>query len=884
MSSKHRHGLPKKRPDPKAKAEIEADLPTLEPVDAELPTLEPVEEDLPTLEGVEGVEEVDAAAPVVDDGPVKVETSASDEAAFDLVFAVDVPAMDKKAVTDAVTGPLARAARAADARVRHKRVLVRFTGDAVIGSAVKQAVGATLEAHKPLKVTVRRGFGDETVLEGTLPKVQVVSSEQGGATRVEVATAGLDPRDLPMAFQSHLDALAATAKGRRFVLQFSGAAKPDSALRTKIADALQAAGALRAAIGERVLFDREMADRVRVTTANEVVTIDVKPADDEMATVDAISTIVPQHAASMQGKVVRIRFAQPGRSAEIAACVDAGKKGGPARIELAGPTGAEILWPKLLTAAQGAELALRVVPNGRDRATVLAAFRRECPEHAAAAKNGAVVVDWPTGFALDAEVEDALQAAARALSPKSLACTVAGEHREPFFPEVVALVAEGAGHTFRIRSDAGKPVEVQRAIDRRLATAAAAMRGKAVRVQVTGGVALSRTLLKSVCAAIEAAGASRLEIEDGAAVDVLVPPMLRVTKGAANELRIAGDAGGRDEAQQTLALKREIENAGVTAGSAVLVAEGPLAESIVAAAIARSAGSVVIDGPAPIQVHPPLFGAPEKKGAAVRLVVNPGGDAAMVARQVDRELQGALGRLGVLGTAGVTVVWPGATAESEGFARVLKGLLAKKAAKVFLDSGDGKVVQVHPATVSPFAPPPPPPVPLRKPAAQAAAPVASVAPVAPLGPVPVEAAPAPAAPTFVPDGVTRISLLARKDDAMPPMVLLGVADGGDATHVAAVEHELTEQLPRLRGRCVLFVLRAGDRDVPVRRDGPLVAALGRVAAKAAAATLVFRGPDAKDRPHFQVLNSTVRAYPPGAAFADPRGAGAPATPSTGESS
>ncbi|MBL8748742.1 MAG: hypothetical protein JNK78_06250 [Planctomycetes bacterium] len=868
MSSKHRHGLPKKRPDPKAKAEIEADLPTLEPVEEDLPTLEPVDE-------------AEVATPEVEDGPVKVTTSASDEAVFDLVLAVDVPAMDKKAVTDAVAGPLARAAKAADARIRHKRVLVRFTGEAVIGSAVKQLVGTTLEAHKPLKATVRRGFGDETVIEGALPKVQVASSEHGGATRVEVATADLDPRDLAMAFQPHLDSLAATAKGRKFVLQFSGSAKPDSALRAKIADALQAAGAMRAAIGERVLFDREMADRVRVTAANDVVTIDVKPADDEMATVDAISTVVPQHSASMQGKVVRLRFAQPGRAAEIAACVDASKKGGPARIELAGPNGGEILWPKLLTATQGAELTLRVVPNERDRVTVMAAFRRECLEHASAAKGGAVVVDWPAGFVLDAEVEEALQAAARALAPKSLACTVAGEHREPFFPDVVLLVAEGAGHTFRIRSDAGKPVEVQRAIDRRIATAAAAMRGKAVRVQVTGGVALSRTLLKSVCTAIEGAGASRLEIEDGATVDVLVPPMLRVTKGAPNELRIAGEAGGRDAAQQALALKREIETAGVTAGSAVCVAEGPLAESIVAAVIARSAGSVVIDGPAPIQVHPPLFGAPEKKGAAVRLVVNPGGDAAMVARQVDRELQGALGRLGVLGTAGVTVVWPGATAAHEGFVRVLKGLLAKKAAKVFLDSGDGKVVQVHPATVSPFAPPPPTPVSIQRPAASARA---AIAPAAPLAPVSVEGAPAAPAPTFVPDGITRISLLARKDDAMPPMVLLGVADGADAAHVAAVEHELTGQLPRLRGRCVLFVLRAGDQDVPVRRDGPLVAVLRRLASKAAAATLVFRGPDAKDRPHFQVLHSTVRAYPPGAAFADPRGVRVPATPPSGESS
>ena len=39
---------------------------------------------------------------------------------------------------------------------------------------------------------------------------------------------------------------------------------------------------------------------------------------------------------------------------------------------------------------------------------------------------------------------------------------------------------------------------------------------------------------------------------------------------------------------------------------------------------------------------------------------------------------------------------------------------------------------------------------------------------------------------------------------------------------------------------------------------------------AAAAALVFRGPDAQGRPHFQVLNSSLRAMPVGATFVDPR--------------
>ena len=104
------------------------------------------------------------------------------------------------------------------------------------------------------------------------------------------------------------------------------------------------------------------------------------------------------------------------------------------------------------------------------------------------------------------------------------------------------------------------------------------------------------------------------------------------------------------------------------------------------------------------------------------------------------------------------------------------------------------------------------------------------------------------------------------------MVLLGVADGDDAGHLQAVSAELQAHLPRLRGRAVLLIPQAGGADVPVRKPTPLVQLLGQVVPTGAAATLVFRGPDAQGRPHFQVLHSTLRALPVGAVFGDPRAA------------
>ncbi|MEO6595630.1 MAG: hypothetical protein ABIP94_12830, partial [Planctomycetota bacterium] len=332
MTSKHRHGLPRKKPDVSAKNEIDTDLPELEPIDDDLPTFEAVDDD--DDEG--GDRDDDGDAEPADDGPIKITCAASDEATFDTTLTVKVPPMDKQAVLDAVGDPLRRAAAAKASQLRHQRVLVHFTGDAMIGSAVKDLVAEIMQAHKPLKVSVRRGFGDESVHEGVLPQVKVATNEQGGTRRVEIATGDLDAMDLPMALQAHLSQLATAARGKKFALQFTGSAKPDASVRDLLTKTLQDAGAVRAAIGERVLFDLDWQKRVKVVVAGGTATVSVTPAEDEGASLEALSMVLPQHAEQFAGKVVRLEFATAPRDAELNLCVDTCRKAKPSRIELAG--------------------------------------------------------------------------------------------------------------------------------------------------------------------------------------------------------------------------------------------------------------------------------------------------------------------------------------------------------------------------------------------------------------------------------------------------------------------------------------------------------------------------------------------------------------------
>ena len=830
--TKHGHGLPRKRPGRSAKDAIDAQLPELEPLE-ELPELEPVEE-LPELEAIEE-----------DEGPVKGACVACDEDGFDTLVTLEVPDMPKKEVADAVEGPLQRIAGSFGAMLRHQKVLVRFTGDGLVGSAVKGIVAELLGAQKPLLVVVKRGFGDETVHEGELPTVGLQKESADGATKVTVDAGGCESADLPAAMAPHVAALVGAASGARFVFQFRGGAKPDAQTRAALATALRDGGARSVAVGARVLFDLDVEDKIQcaVSGGEAVVSVALEAADEDV--VDALSLVLPKHKDALDGANARFELGVDS-DAVRAFCVDFARDAGATRVAVGGADGARIVWPPLISIRAGQEVELRLTPNGRSREELLTTFVREVAEHHDDTAGKDVVVDWPEDFALDADAIGALEDATKAMAPHRLACTVHGDAREPFLPAPVHFGADGDVQTVVVETESGKPKELQRAIDRRLPGELARLKGQAVRVVAHGDVPMSRTLRQNLCGAVAEAGPARLELSEGGAVDVLLPPMVSVTE-AGEGLTIGCDVDGRDEAQQRRAVARELEGVEV-ALKCVTVEESSAAQLVADYAMEQGASQVLLGGAAPVRLHPPLFEVVEKKGKQARFVVEPTGDAAMDARMVDAELPGRLEAAGMLAGATVTVSWPGGAADGDAVGKVVAALRDKKASKVLLDCGEGEPVQVHPD-------------PQPEPAPEAAA------------PAPEAAAPA-AEPAPASSGATSsegmLTVLARSDAAAPPMVVLGVAAGDDEAHLTALVGELEQHLARFTGRAVLLVPRRDGADVPVRRATPLVQLLAQAFPQTAAATLVFRGPDDQGRDHFEVLHSNVAELPVGVAFADPR--------------
>lgn len=855
--TKNRHELPRKKPTRPAKEDIAEDLPVLEPID-DLPTLEPVVDDLPTLEAVDAADDA-AAGAVADDGPIQVVVAAADGSAFDTVFTVTVPAMDKQAVLAALPGPLQRHFARQQRQIRHRRVLVQFAGEGVVGSAAKETIGKLLTEHRPLLGVVDRGFGQETVAQGQLPEVQVAVQTNGNTLVATVATGGLEAIDLPMAFAAHWSTLLAAASGKKLQLVFQGSCKPDSAQRGEWAAAARAAGAVAFAVGERVYFDLDLQRRVQVSVQDGVLHLRVDPADLDATTDEALAMVLPEHGPACRSAVVRISTTRPADGPRER-CIAFAREHGARRIELVVDGAPRIVWPGLLEVGKGAEVVLRVQPNGRSRDAVLAALVQEAAGLGAATKGKPVLVDWPRDFGVDAAALTALRTAASVMAARSVAFAIGGEQREPFHPEPIVCTTVGDGLVVRVDSEAGKAAELQRAFDRAVAPQLGGFRGRSVRVQVGGSAVVSRTLLRSICASIEAAGVMQLEVEEAGVVDVLLPAMLTFANQG-EVVSIAAVPGKRDAAQQQLALTRELDARNLPVGGSYVVGASSASDALLAALQARGAARLVLDGPEPVQVHPPLFLAPQKKVQTLRLELRPTSDPAMTARQLARELPGVLAATTGLSTATVHVVWPGVEATAPELATLVAALVEKQAKKVVLDQGKDKPLTLHPPAAPKVA---------------TVAPGVAEAPASPAGPsatpastIPV-AASAPAAAAPLPTGAAHLTVLGRRDGAIPPMVLLGVAVGTDPAHLAAVEAELQAHLPRFRGRSVLLVPRHNGQDVPVRKPDALVDLLRRVVPTGAAATLVFRGPDAQGRPHFQVLHSNLRALPVGGVFADPR--------------
>ena len=110
----------------------------------------------------------------------------------------------------------------------------------------------------------------------------------------------------------------------------------------------------------------------------------------------------------------------------------------------------------------------------------------------------------------------------------------------------------------------------------------------------------------------------------------------------------------------------------------------------------QGASRVVLDGPQPMQIHPPLFASAEKAGKGVRFVIEPTGDDAMDQRMLERELPGRIQEVGLLVAATATIAWPGAAADHGPVTKMVEALRGKQVATILLDAGGDQAVQLHP--------------------------------------------------------------------------------------------------------------------------------------------------------------------------------------------
>lgn len=786
------------------------------------------EEELPTLEPLESDDELETLEPILDDdSPVRVTVVPADEPDFDTCVEIHVPDMPKPEVAAAVDAPLRVAAARAGAELRWKRVLARFGGEAIIGTAVKELVTEVLGPVRPLTLVVRRGFGDERVVENELPTVTatVTPEPDSRRARVRVDSGALESADLASVMRPALAAIAPQVSARLVAVEFAGA-RPDAAARATLAEVFGDATrvALRDGEQEDVIFDRELEARVRVADSGPQTDLTITPGDEDSVVEEALTLVLRQCPERISDKRVHVRFeGREPRPRELVAVVEACAALAPQRIELVSGTGEpDVLWPRLVQVVEdGDEVVLQVRGGGRSPAGIAGAFVREVEalDHAIAGRK--VSVDWPADFEVGSDTEDVcIGRALAAHRPARIACTFGGEDREPFRPEPLAFREEAGVRVIRLDTDTGRPIELVRAIERRVPRHAGELKGSHVRVDVAGSGAVSRTMVRSLRDAILRAGASRLEIDDHGTRDVLLPPLLQIEADGARTFRILADPAGRDAAQVQAAMQRELDAFELPAGATVRVAASPLAGELVETLVrSRGAARVLLDGEPPVQVHPLLFEAPDRTPGSLTLRANPGDDEATVLAQVDHELPPVLEAQPDLGGVDVLVVWPGGTEpRSPALERTLDVILGTGPKKLSLDTGDGRQQQLFPEVVPDWA-----------------------------------------------------IVIGKKDDATPPLVMIGIDRGEGEAHTANVMAKLEQLAPDFDGRRVLLTLRDGDRELPITDTDALAATLRAWLEPKVPAILLHRGRDRASRtPFFEVVHSTLEALPVGTKVRDPR--------------
>ena len=523
-------------------------------------------EELEELEELDELEELEEWEPTDGDDRVKINHDATGGDGFDVKLTIKIDDMEKAAVAEALDAPLRSAMAALGDALRWQTVLVSFEGETLISSAAKAQVAETMAAASPRQVIVQRGFGDELVLENDLPSIDcTVDSDPENPTslRAVMETGDLDVTDQAVAMASAMNAGLADVSGKAIDAHFRGATDPDEAIIESLVGHLDRGGATRLVVntstGARLLFDRTLESMVTIDEAADETRVTIRLGDDQETTCDAMALVLPPAHHRLNGKRVVVSC-EGGRARpdELAAllCHAAGTT--PARLELDHGGARELLWPLLISTPGDDAGLVEIRPAGRDRKGVLDSLAREAAG-LSRTSGLAVTIDLPADHSLDTELEAALLAALAPHSPATIACSFGGDNREPLAPAALEISPGPDGQlTIAIQTDAGKPAELVRAIERRMPTLSDKLSGADVTLQVTGDGAVSRSMRRTLLQQLELAGVGFARLLDQGETVVLLPHLLSHASDDGGSRAVTVNEGGRSPEQLAQDLDSEL--------------------------------------------------------------------------------------------------------------------------------------------------------------------------------------------------------------------------------------------------------------------------------------------------------------------------------------
>ena len=776
----------------------------------ELETLEPVDdaEDLETLDEWDAVPEADPR--------IRAElTAGSDTVQVTLTAGEDIPKDEFAAAVGASLGALA--AEHAKA-LRWQDVTVEFAGDALIPSAAKAACAAALEGFKPALVVVQRGMGDERVHEAVRPTLDVTFDTTNDGLEIVVDAGGIESIDVEDLFAAAIRARATELTEHDVILKLHGAVADKSlAVLCETIAGTKASKLTLVADGSdpRLVFDRELDRMIQIRGASvDGFDTEVEIIGTDAARVQAgCELVLAAKREDVANKRVLVKAGDDGVAAAVVRSLKA--SGASAIAAGIGDKSPELHWPGVLSehVAKDGELHVELRLDDRDRPAVVRAIARELAELGGALHGRTVVVDWADDGQLDDELERALvHDGLLQHGVTRVAYVFGGTDREPVAPAPMRFEAKGDDRVdWHFDTEAGKPAEILRYMDRRLSGEARKLADRDVRVVAEGQGAISRTLKQHLVDFAQAASAKVLRLDDHGEVELLYPTPVVIDAASGSDALLRVQVPGLGEDELCAFVREAVEGADALGASTTVHVDICEHESAVVATlvdvgvgrVARAVDPVVI-------LHPRLVHGDESDGEQRVISMQPAEDGEHTLRQVENELPQALAARGC-DAAEVLLRWPDVRPPYPGaVSRAVEILVHAGASTVKIDNGR-RMRTAHPEQ----------------------------------------------APEFV-------SVLGRRDSGEPPMILLGVdATDGEAC-IPGVETALGA-LGDLDGRRVLVVFSREDHEVPAAADDPVRQRVEELLEPRAAAVLIQR------ERGFEVTHSKLEGLAVGAAFADPRG-------------